>query len=143
MIPAGKPKATFLGHERDLELPDFAVAAKIVPRAALPAFLAALERAKAVAWDRLVSSRDPMAVVGVATPSDVLDDNDTISPAEAAHLLGCSEDWVRRNWRNVPGARRPSRKNLSFSRRSVQHYLDAIKVKAQRPEVKDRGEDLR
>jgi hypothetical protein len=89
------------------------------PRPELPAFIAELAKAHAIALARLVAPEVPRPVA----LNPVEDPDAMLTHQEVAQALCEEERWVHRNWRKLPFAVIVSAKKIVFSRNGMHRWL--------------------
>lgn len=87
---------------------------------AIPDALAEIERVRAILWTRL-SERPAEASDAAQIEAG---DSDCLTPEGAARVLGVSVRWLYRHWKELPFARKLSRKTLRFSEKGLRRWLD-------------------
>ena len=89
-----------------------------VPVEAIPALLGNLEQLKAALWARLNEPRSRQT----GDPRGESDGSRYLKPEEAARVLGVSVRWLYRHHRQLPFARKLSRKTLRFSESGLRRW---------------------
>jgi predicted DNA-binding transcriptional regulator AlpA len=90
-----------------------------VPREAIPALLGDLEQLRAALWARLNEARSARGGVSVGEAEE---SHGYLKPEEAARALGVSVRWLYRHHRQLPFARKLSRKTLRFSESGLRRW---------------------
>ena len=92
-----------------------------VPVEVIPQLLGDIECLKAILWSRLMASQAPNGHTrGDAQPPG---DDDLLTVAPAAKLLGMSPHWLYKNAAKLPFTRRVGPRALRFSAKAIRRYL--------------------
>jgi predicted DNA-binding transcriptional regulator AlpA len=90
-----------------------------LPLEAIPRIIGQVEQLRAVLWARLNSP----ATVQAVSESEASMDGDLLRVDQAAQILGVSVRWLYRHYKQLPFARRLSRKTLRFSEAGLRQWL--------------------
>jgi len=90
-----------------------------VPLEAIPALLGNLEQLKAALWARL---NEPRSTQSGVSRGEADESHFYLKPEEAARVLGVSVRWLYRHHRQLPFARKLSRKTLRFSESGLRRW---------------------
>jgi len=96
-----------------------------VPLEAIPALLGNLEQLKAALWARL---NEPRSTQGGVSGGEADEGHSYLKPEEAARVLGVSVRWLYRHHRQLPFARKLSRKTLRFSESGLRRWQATRRV---------------
>ena len=91
---------------------------------AIPGLLGEIEAIRAVLWTRL---QRPVSQPAEPAEEVSAGDPNLLNPKEASRLMGVTVRWLYRHHRDLPFARKLSRKTLRFSEPGLRRWLSARK----------------